>query len=213
MGILGGTFDPVHLGHLRAAEEAAEALGLDEVAFVPARKPPHKPGEPTASPEDRLEMARLAVVGRPGFFASDMELFREGPSYSLDTLRVLGKERPGTDLYFLLGTDAFVEIHTWHRWEELFSHAHFVVLTRPPRAAEDVAPYVEQTLAGLFSAEGGEWRHKASGNRLIPLSVTALDISATAIRGLLARGKSIRWLVPEPVRDYIILRKLYTDAP
>ncbi len=219
IGILGGTFDPVHLGHLRAAEESAELLGLDEVVFIPSATPPHRPSAPRASGAQRLEMARLAVEGRRGFSVSGLEVERGGASFSVETLGQFERERPGGERWFLVGTDAFLEIHTWREWKRLFSLAHFAVMTRPcpdpglmSRAV--LERYVAERLSGLFApAAGGGWTHGESGRRLVFLPIRSLDISATHIRNLLSGNRSIRYLVPEPVRDYLEQQKLYSEGP
>ncbi|MBU2488352.1 MAG: nicotinate-nucleotide adenylyltransferase [Proteobacteria bacterium] len=220
-GILGGTFDPVHLGHLRAAEEAAEALGLDELVFIPSATPPHRPNAPRASAEDRLEMARLAVAGRPGFSVSGLEVARGGASYSVETLAALEQERPGEERWFLVGTDAFLDIHAWRDWARLFSLAHFAVMTRPGPDPElaglgAVERYMKDRLAKakiFVPAKDEGWTHVETGRRLVFTPIRSLDISATLVRSLLAENRSVRYLVPDAVLDYIEHRKLYGKSP
>jgi len=197
VGVFGGTFNPVHLGHLRAAEEVREALSLERVLFVPARVPPHKGGEPVAPADVRLELVTRAVGGNPGFGVSDLELRREGPSYSVDTLTELQEGAAGEgELWFLMGADAYREVHTWHRYAELFRLANVAVMRRPPGAGPLVAP---RGLAGDFAATGEGLRHR-SGRHVRLVDITLLDISSTQVRRALARGCSIRYLVPEAIR-------------
>lgn len=195
--MFGGTFNPVHLAHLRVAEEAAEALGLDRVLFVPARIPPHKASAEVAPPAERLAMVRDAVAGNPRFEVSDLELRREGPSYSVDTLAALRAGLGAADrLWFLLGADAFREIHTWRRFAEIFRAADLAVLRRPPDL--DPLPPPPGLGAELEPTRDG-YRH-ASGREVRFVPVTPLDISSTRIRRALQEGRSIRYLVPEGVR-------------
>jgi len=184
----------VHLGHLRAAEEVREGLGLDRVLFVPAKIPPHKPGRGIAPSEVRLDLVRRAVSANPGFGVSDLELRRPGPSYSVDTLADLGAEaEPGGRLWFLLGADAYREIHTWNRFPDLFRLADVAVMRRPPDAECESPP---RGLEGEFVPTGSGFRHR-SGREIRFVPVTLLDISSTAVRQALSAGRSVRYLVPE----------------
>jgi len=196
LGVFGGTFNPVHLGHLRAAEEVREALELDQVLFMPAKLPPHKPGSGIAPPDVRLDLVRRAVSGNPGFAVSDREVRRPGPSYSVDTLTELRSEaESGQRLWFLVGADAYREIHTWHRYAELFRLADVAVMRRPPDPGSGAPPI---GLEREFEPTGAGFRHQ-SGRELRFVPVTLLDISSTAIRYALGQGKSVRYLVPDPV--------------
>jgi nicotinate-nucleotide adenylyltransferase len=212
VGILGGTFDPVHFGHLRLAEEAAEALRLGEVRFVPAGQPGHR-AAPLAAAAHRLRMIELALAGNPLFGVDARELARAGTSYTFDTLTELraelGRHRP---LVLMLGADAFLDLATWHRWQEIFALAHLVVAHRPgfppeqwparmppPLARELENRRVQQPLNVHVSPAGG----------IVALAVTALDISATRIREALGRGASARYLIPDAVLDYIGANRLY----
>ena len=198
LGILGGTFNPVHLGHLRAAEEVREALGIDRILFIPAKLPPHKGAARIAPPEIRLELVRDALAGTPYFEVSDLELRREGPSYSAETLEQLRRRMaPGDRLWFLVGADAFREIHTWHRYPELFALADIAVMRRPPRGPDPAPP---PDLSDQFSPSETGLRH-VSGREVRFVPVTLLDISSTRIRGALSEGRSVRYLVPESVRE------------
>lgn len=206
--MFGGTFNPVHLGHLRAAEEVREALSLDRVLFVPARVPPHKGGEPVAPAEVRLELVARAVEGNPGFGVSDAELRREGPSYSVDTLAQMGGAAgPGGELWFLMGADAYREVHTWHRYEDLFGLANVAVMRRPPEDGPLPPPL---GMAERFRPSAGGFRH-GSGREVRFVDITLLDVSSTQVRRALARGRSVRYLVPEAIRPS--LEALVRDNP
>jgi nicotinate-nucleotide adenylyltransferase len=191
LGVFGGTFDPIHLGHLRAAENAFECLELDRVAFIPAGTPPHR-GLPSSSPLDRFAMTALATAGHPGFAVSDVELRRDGPSYTVDTVAGLRQESPEAEVYVIVGSDTFPEMATWKEHERLMSLCTVAVVARPgeaPAAAEGPA--------------GGRWP------RVARVEGPGLDISASAIRGRVRERKSIRYLVPDAVADYIAKRALY----
>ena len=191
IGLLGGTFDPIHLGHLRAAETARERLGLDLVAFVTAGVPPHRAGR-LATARDRHTMVGLAAAAHPRFDAWDTELERGGPSYTVDTLAALRSERPDDDLVLLVGSDTWPEMPGWHQPERLFALAEVAVLDRPGEPTPDVVPPFPDA-RGVCRVEG-----------------PTLPISATMVRELLGRGESVRYLVPGPVADYITRRGLYT---
>lgn len=198
LAIFGGTFDPVHNGHLRAAWEAGEALDAD-VFMVPAKVPPHR-AQPVASAARRAAMLRAALAGQPRLRLDLRELERDGPSYTFDTLESvraeIGVARP---LVLLVGADAFAELSSWHRWRGLFDLAHVCVLTRPaqipamPAAlAAAVAPRLTEDVATLRSTPAG---------CVLNMIVTSLGISATRIRALLAAGREPRWLVPDALLD------------
>ncbi|UCG38716.1 MAG: nicotinate-nucleotide adenylyltransferase [bacterium] len=207
IGIFGGTFDPVHLGHLRAAEEFAEALDLARVLMVLSAAPPHREA-PSTPPEDRLHMLRLAVDDAPRLEASDMELKREGPSYTLDTIRQVRAETGSPFPFLALGMDAFEEIATWHQPAEVLEEAHLVILTRPGYRADLLAPLPEGSPAMYTSGEG-MFLHR-SGATLRELKVTAMDISSSQVRRLAGGGRSIRYLVPDTVFQYIQQSGIYT---
>lgn len=206
IGILGGTFDPIHYGHLRIALEALETLELAELRLLPARTPPHR-GMPGASPEQRLALLRLAVGDQPGFVIDERELRRDGPSYMVDTLASLRAERPDTPLCLLLGRDAFVELPRWSRWRQLFDLAHLVVLNRPGDWSDSPADLRAEVAARRLSDQQSLSDRPAGGIRF--QDVTPLAISATRIRQLLAAGRSPRYLLPDPVLDHILGRGLY----
>jgi nicotinate-nucleotide adenylyltransferase len=212
IGILGGTFDPIHYAHLRLAEELAERLALAQVRFVPARVPPHR-AAPNVTAGHRLEMARLAVAGNPRFVLDDRECQREGPSYSVDTLRTLRVELGETQPFCLLmGVDAYLGLATWSRWRQLYDLAHLVVAHRPGFSL-DLASMPEalaaQTSARL-TLDLGALRGRPAGC-VLQVDVPPLAISATAIRAMLATGRSARYLLPDAVLDYIGRNRLYKD--
>ena len=196
-GILGGSFDPVHVGHLRIAEEARLALGLDGVTFVPAGLQWMKKGTEAAPATDRLEMVRLATEGNDGFDVSDVEIRRPGPSYSVDTLRefrqTLGSE---ADLYFILGQDAFADLHLWSRPAELTALCRFAVMPRVDGPAVDLRR-MDEHVPGV------------SGRAVLLDDAPRIEVSSSELRARLGRGESIRYLVPDAVADYIARRGLY----
>ena len=209
LGILGGTFDPIHLGHLRLAEEVGEGFNLNTVYLLPAASPPHK-GRKSVTPfHHRFEMTKLGVEGSPLLVAFDLEARRQGLSYSIETLKEFHRLFPSNpELFFILGTDAFQEIETWKHYQELFNYAHFVVVQRPGIPARKM----EERLFSLgvpFRKEEENRFIGPSGLTVIYLEATLLDISSTGIREKAAAGKSIRYLVPESVRCYIVEYGLY----
>ncbi|MDX1604819.1 MAG: nicotinate-nucleotide adenylyltransferase [Candidatus Competibacterales bacterium] len=208
VGIFGGTFDPIHYGHLRIALETLESLSLAELRLLPARQPPLR-DTPGARPEQRLAMLRLAIADQPGFVLDPRELDREGPSYMADTLASLRAERPDTPLCLLVGADAFARLHRWERWRALFDLAHIVVLSRPGDADPLSAP-LETEIASRRLDAVTELRGSPAGGIWFQ-AVTALDISATRIRRLLQAGRSPRYLLPDAVCDYIQRHRLYQD--
>ena len=212
VGILGGTFDPIHYGHLRMAEELAEALDIGQVRFIPAGNPPHR-GQPRAEARHRLEMARRAVVGNPRFVPDDREIARDRPSYSVDTLAELRAELPaGTPLVLFMGSDAFLGLTTWREWRGLFDLAHIAIAHRPgfsPTLWEDALPdELRRQLAKRLSEQPGELVEAPAG-RVFPHAITQLDISASQIRDRCLRGKSLRYLLPDALIDYIHENRLY----
>jgi nicotinate-nucleotide adenylyltransferase len=185
VGVFGGTFDPVHLGHLRAAENAREALELAEILFVPAGRPPHRP-TPGGSAFDRYAMVALATASHPGFVASDVELQRDGPSYTVETLEALKARRPQDELVLIVGSDTYPEMATWKDAGRVRALCTLAVVSRPGEEAP--AP-----------AESGVAYVPGSG----------LPISASQIRERLRQARSVRYLVPDGVADYITKRRLY----
>jgi nicotinate-nucleotide adenylyltransferase len=208
VGIFGGTFDPIHYGHLRTAFEMLQALRFGEIRFVPSRDPPHR-GITYANAATRFEMVRLAIQGLPGFTIDDRELQRDGPSYTVDTLESLRSDAGDTPLGLIVGMDAFLGLTDWHRWDEILGLAHIVVAHRPGWRAPDMGP-----LGELLSARGThrvEDLHDRSHGRLHIHAVTQLEISSTEIRELVAAGRDPRFLMPDVVRDFIMESGCYTN--
>lgn len=206
IGIFGGTFDPIHYGHLRTAFEMLQALRFAQVRFIPCGDPPHR-GETTASADERLEMVRVAVEGQKGFVVDAREVTREGPSYSVDTLSALREEFPERSLAAILGMDAFLGLPRWHRWQEMLELAHIVVAHRPGWRAPDIGPL------GELLDERGTLRvddlHEATHGRIHIHAVTQLEISSTEIRQLVEAGRDPRFLMPDPVRKVIARTQCY----
>lgn len=189
LGLFGGRFDPVHIGHLLAAQGALEALSLDQVWFIPAKTPPHKPA--VASPRARLEMLTLALQDNPAFAALGLELERPGPSYTFDTVRELKRSRPADTLFFLTGVDAAASLPTWHRAEELVGLVYTVALARPGYTLGDL---------------GLPFR-----GRVQTLATRLCAVSSTEVRARLSRRQSVRYLVPEAVERYLDRTALYRE--
>ena len=212
IGLLGGTFDPIHFGHLRLAEELAEVLKLREVRILPAGHPPHR-GQPRAAAPHRLEMVRRAVAGNPRFVLDPREIDKASPSYSVETLMALRQERPpATPLVLLMGGDAFMGLTTWHRWQELLDLAHLAVAHRPGFSSavwEDALPEpLRKLLATRRCEQPAELTDRPAG-QIYFHAITQLDISASQIRERALRGKSLRYLLPDGVIDYINENHLY----
>jgi nicotinate-nucleotide adenylyltransferase len=203
VGIFGGTFDPIHYGHLRPAQEAVQQLALAELRFVPAAQPPHRP-PPQASAAQRLAMVELAIRDLPALRVDDRELRRGGLSYTVLTLESLRAELGNTPLCLLIGADQFRSFETWHRWQEIPDLAHLVVLSRPGAPPGNLPAWAHSRLCDDFSA-----LRAAPSGRLAFLSVSPQDISATQIRAALARGESVQGLLPEVVLDYIRTNQVY----
>jgi nicotinate-nucleotide adenylyltransferase len=211
VGIYGGTFNPIHLGHLRAAEEVAEQLELARVLFVPSGQPPHKPTvtrvDPIAPAAERLGWVRDAIAGNARFELSTLEVEREGPSYLVDTLAELARglsprgERP----VFILGRDAFQELGGWREPRRLLTLADFAVTTRPPVRTGSLRDWLPDCVRDDVELEpdGLAANHREAGTRLELVAITALDISATDLRARVRAGRSLRYLVPEVVREAI----------
>lgn len=213
LGIFGGTFDPIHYGHLRPALELRDQLALSEVRFIPASVPPHR-GEPTASAQQRLAMLQLALQGCAGMSIDERELHRDGPSYMADTLRSLRSEVGERPLVLLLGLDAFLGLPSWHAWHSIIEQAHIAVATRPGWQSEQLLQ--ESPLAQLWRerlCDDAAPLHQTPAGRIVMVEVTPLDISATKIREQLQRGRSPRFLLPDNVLDYIERNRLYLRAP
>lgn len=222
-GILGGTFDPIHMGHLRSAEEIRERLELSEVLFVPSARPPHKEPANVIDPAHRLRMTELATADNEAFSVCSLEIDRPGPSYSIDTIRNLQEERGlQADLYFILGADALMEIHTWKDVPGLLQSAHFVVTSRPGYPIQELLHNLEKTVTSQWPAFefqtnvspsfGVETlQTETSDKSILLVPITLLDISATEIRNRVKSGRSIRYLVPASVEQYIYQHSLYRE--
>lgn len=212
IGIFGGTFDPIHFGHLRLAQELAQGLGLGEVRFVPAGRPPHR-AEPSVSSAQRVEMVRLAIAGNPAFRLDQREIAKAGPSYTVDTLNDLRSELGLTQsICLLMGADAFLGLTTWHRWQELFDLAHIAIAHRPgfPDVHwADSMPDVLRNELRLRARSDANVLAGAPAGFILTHAITPLDISATQIRAALAAGRSPRYLLPDAVLDYIQTHHLY----
>ena len=184
-GILGGTFNPIHLGHLILAEEAREKMGLDRIIFMPAYLPPHKDTLDVAAASDRYKMVKLAIKDNKHFSVSDMEIKRDGRSYTIDTIREFRRKFPSDEIYFITGSDLLKYLDEWKDLPEIIKMLKFVVATRPGYPLEKIPSYI-QTVA-----------------------IRAVDISAFEIRSCIQEGRSFRYLVPDAVYDYIAKNKLY----
>lgn len=196
LGIMGGTFDPIHYGHLVTAEAARHQFELDRVIFIPAGKPPHKTRRNISRPEHRLCMTRLAVRSNPWFEVSDMEITRTGPSYTINTVTEIMMLYPTAEVCFITGADAVLEILTWHRVEELLDMCCFIAATRPG--------YCLQSLREILTSLPERYL-----DNIYTMEVPALAISSTDIRLRIIDGRPIKYLLPEAVEEYIIERKLY----
>ncbi|MDJ0916676.1 MAG: nicotinate-nucleotide adenylyltransferase [Woeseiaceae bacterium] len=200
MGVFGGTFDPIHYGHLRTAFEMLQALRFQNVCFIPCGDPPHR-GSTFAAAHERLAMVEAAVEGQAGFFVDDREVRRDGPSYSVETLEALRDENPDHSLALIIGMDAFLGLTTWHRWQDLLTLAHIVVAHRPGWRAPDMGQLGE--LIEQHGTHRVEDLHDAASGRIHIHAVTQLEIASTDIRDLIAGGRDPRFLMPDSVRAYI----------
>lgn len=217
IGIFGGTFNPVHYGHLRAAEEVQETFAFNRLLFVPAGQPPLKRSI-IPDPYHRYEMTKIALRGNRFFEISDIETKSEGPSYSIDTVKCLKKKYRRSDVFFIIGIDAFLDVPKWRQPDSLIESAHFIIISRPGYCFSDLfsLPYFPGTTKKrLREFDRGTGRKISlqfkTGKRAFLFKITGIDISASRIRNLMKRGKSIKYLLPESVESYIISHKLYTD--
>lgn len=213
IGLFGGTFDPIHWGHLRSAEEVREAFDLDRVLFIPASIPPHKRGQTRTPAEDRLQMVRLAVAKNSRFTVSRVEIARPGVSYSIDTIRHFAEnEFKGASLYFIIGLDAFGEIGTWKDFEKLFPLCNFIVTSRPGNGYASPLRGTSIAVRRLFCYDFKQkiYKHRC-GTSLHFLKLTDFAVSASDIRDRVRQGKSIRYLVPSAVEAYIKKHGLYQE--
>jgi nicotinate-nucleotide adenylyltransferase len=211
VGLLGGTFDPIHVGHLAAARAAHDALNLDEVRFVPSARPPHRQDRPRASEQDRVEMVRRAICDVARWRVSTLELERHGPSYTWDTLTSLRAEGLSpSQIFFITGADAFADIATWYRYPDVLDAANFVVITRPGMTLDAMRQRVPALVDRMISA--GDVAN-AAATRIIPIESSTPDVSSTDIRRRAARGESLANLVPSAVAAYITEHRLYRTSP
>ncbi len=210
LGILGGTFDPIHFGHLRIAEEICEEMDLEKVLLIPGALPPHKYEKSITPFHDRLAMTRIAAQNSSLLEVLDLEGRRHGPSYSIETLREIHSlYKDNVDIFFIIGMDAFLEIKTWKEYKNLFKKSNFVVLKRPGFSFEELAPFIPSLEAGFRRMSDSNTFAIPSGNLIIYKEATLMDISSTRIREMAGSGRSIRFLLPEAVRGYIIEKGLY----
>ncbi len=218
IGLFGGTFNPIHYGHLRAAKEVCQGFDLEQLYFIPSALPPHKNNQEVVSVVDRLEMTRLAITGNPEFILSDVELKRPGLSYTIDTVKHFKKSlNTKVDLFLVMGVDAFMEIDTWKSFKQLFQILPMIIMTRPlpdgrPHSLEweNMTAFIQEKISRSyqFSVKDGCYYH----NRHHPVyryNISMLEISGTKIRKQVQQGQSIRFLVPESVENYIYERGIY----
>jgi nicotinate-nucleotide adenylyltransferase len=216
LGILGGTFDPVHCGHLELAREVRTALDLAAVRLIPAGDPPHR-AAPVAGAMHRLAMVELAIAGHPGLEVDPREVHRRGRSYTVATLEELAAEVPDRTLALIVGADAFLGLPTWHRWRELIDLAHCIVVARPGFGLDGaMPPELAREWARRHSADASALRAATAG-AIVTQPITAHEIAASAIRAQLARGEhgmaAVRGLLPAAVLAYIDRNQLYRSRP
>lgn len=197
IGILGGTFDPIHYGHLITAQWAKENFALDKVIFIPAGMPPHKTDKAVLSAKHRYQMTLLATIDVPYFEVSSMEIHREGPSYTIDTIKELSAYYSSkTEIFFITGADSILELHTWNRYEELLKSCHFIAATRQGYDTKE------------FLKRIGEIQQKY-GKRIFNMEIPAVGISSTELRSRIQAGKTVKYLIPSSVEKYIKKYRLY----
>jgi nicotinate-nucleotide adenylyltransferase len=216
IGLLGGTFDPIHLGHIEVAAAAKRALGLDRVYVLPSHVPPHRPQQPLASGYHRFAMTALAIDGIDGLVASDVELCAPGPSYTAETL-VRFRERsglPGTQIFFITGADAFAEIETWYRYPEVLDLANFAVVSRPQFQVERLPEMLRGLASRMISVEAS--RQPPAASRYSPgiflIDAPTPDVSSTEIRRRLVAGEPVAGLIPAAVERHIRQHRLYSTT-
>lgn len=210
IGLFGGTFNPIHFGHLRMAQELCNHLILDEVRFIPAANPPHKT-PPKVSAEHRAEMVKLAINGNPKFVLDTRELQRQGASYTIDTLISLREEFNDASLCLMMGSDAFTKLNTWHRWQELVDYCHIILVQRPNKAPQaKLSNELEAFLQENYTEDIADLSLKKAGF-IHMQTITAQDISSTKIRTAyqLSAPQNLRYLTPDSVIQYIALHGLY----
>lgn len=213
LGILGGTFNPVHLGHLRAAEEVREALDLERVLLVPSAEPPHKHGsakDPIAPAQARLAWLREAVAGNPGLEVDPLEIERGGRSFTFETVERIGARTAPEPPVFLIGCDAFEQLDSWREPKRLLARCHFAVMTRPPSRGR-LLDWLPAALRGevVLSPDGSSAQHREAPTWIRTVRISALDISSSDIRERIRTGRSVRYLLPEPVRQAALASGVY----
>lgn len=214
IGLMGGTFNPVHLAHLRIAEEARELCALDLVLFIPAADPPHKPLAGDVPFFQRCEMVRRAIAGNPAFELSEIEGQRSGKSYSIDTIALFKRKYPGAALYFIIGSDSFLELGTWYRYVDIVRSCNLIVIERPGRLVDDPLSSLPDGLRGELRYSHADRRLEHSAGTCIRFFAGCLlDISSSEIRRLAANGQSISYLVPPTVEAYIKEQRIYSECP
>jgi nicotinate-nucleotide adenylyltransferase len=216
IGVFGGTFNPIHRGHLHAAEQVREQLGLERIVFVPAAEPPLKRGgaDPIAPAALRFGWVQAALRGHPSFTADDLELHRAGPSYTIDTLRALCVKLAPVQLVFIVGEDAFAELDAWREPASLLTLADFAVMTRPPGPRRPLRSLISEGLAAPidWAADGESGTHRTAKTSVARAHITALDVSATDIRRRIRTHQSVRYLLPEAVHDAVLASGAYETA-
>ncbi|ACM18974.1 nicotinate/nicotinamide mononucleotide adenylyltransferase [Geotalea daltonii FRC-32] len=213
IGILGGTFNPIHNAHLRIAEEVRDRLDLERVMFVPAASPPHKLLAGELSFEVRYEMVRLAIADNPFFTISDIEGKRGGTSYSIHTLQELHLAYPADEFFFIIGSDSFLDIGSWKEYAAIFNLCNIVVVSRPGAVADPLDKALPVAIADRFCYHAAEKRlTHSSGHSVYSIAGTLLDISSSEIRTLTRQGRSIRYLLPATVEQYIKEQRIYNDG-
>lgn len=209
IGILGGMFDPVHHGHLRLALDVQQALDLSEVRLLPCGNPPHREA-PRVSARQRVAMLRAAIADEPALNIDEREVWRDGPSYMVDTAQSLRDELDGIPLCLIIGMDAFLALHTWHQWERLPALLNLVVVQRPGWQAAEVSPPIAELLARREVMDAAALRARPAGG-ILRLTASRLEISSTQIRALVAAGQSPRYLLPDAVLTLIQEYNLYRN--
>ena len=219
IGLFGGTFNPIHLGHLRAAEEVREALDLERVLFIPSRVPPHKQADerdPIARAEERLTWVETAIAEAKHFSVDRIEVDREGPSYLVETLAMVREREHGRRrTVFIVGEDAFAEMGEWRSPEKIFALTDLAVMTRPPGQLRDLSERMPEVVRDVFdiSRDRREAVHRKAGTRIELVPISALDISSSKVREACREGRSIRFLVPESIRTSIEASRRYGPVP
>ncbi len=210
IGLLGGTFNPIHFGHLRMAQELADSLSLNSVKFIPSANPPHKP-EPQVSAEHRAAMVQLAITGNSQFQFDGRELSRTGASYTVETLESLRNELGDhAGLVLIMGSDAFTKFNTWHRWQEIIKLCHIALVQRPASTNKESLTKELETFLHNNYTEHTQDLHESSAGLITMQAITPLEISSTAIRQALQLKHSAHYLMPENVLDYIAVNQLYS---